>query len=72
MMKRAIRDTTPSGITMQCALCPHWYAFAFTPEAAEESEIRHERLVHPTSFTVRKRASNRAWWARHSGSPTRK
>lgn len=48
-----------SGIVITCDECPHFHAFAWSKADAEGAEIRHERLVHPTVFRARKRASNR-------------
>lgn len=53
-----------SGITITCDECPHFHAFAWSRADAEGAEIRHERLVHPTDFRVRKRAANREYAAR--------
>jgi hypothetical protein len=53
-----------SGIVITCDECPHFHAFAWSKADAEGAEIRHERLVHPTVFRVRKRKANREYAAR--------
>lgn len=52
-------DVSTTSVVVTCTDCPHWYGFAWTPAAAEASAIVHEQNVHPDSFTIRNRDSNR-------------
>jgi len=52
-------DVSTTSVVVTCTDCAFWYAFAWTPKAAEKSAVTHEENVHPESFAVRKRAKTR-------------
>jgi len=39
-------DRSAVSIVTTCSQCPHWFAFNFDPDLAEESAVRHRINVH--------------------------
>ncbi|WP_282845872.1 hypothetical protein [Microbacterium oxydans] len=60
------REKSSLGVTITCAGCPHWQAFALTMGEAHESASGHEARVHPGDYRARNAAAMFA--TRHAGS----
>lgn len=58
-------DVSATSVVVTCSDCPHWYAFAWTRDAATRSAIAHEENVHPESFQMRRRELTRTTTRRH-------
>jgi len=60
-------DRSAVSIVTTCSECPHWYAFSFEVEKADESAIRHKIHVHGMpEARAHKLAHDRARRARHA------
>lgn len=54
---RMIRlESTAGGVTLSCAECAYWHAFAATMGAAHQSASAHEKRVHPGEYRARNAA----------------
>ena len=39
-------DVSTTSVVVKCSECPHWYAFAWTKDAARDSGVAHKIAVH--------------------------